>query len=138
MVGKSTDICTQEWNTLCSSFVGFTPIMNFLRIIGITLTIIIVVIFLVFAEIFEVYLEEDTEKADLDHPFLPYAALFLFGLPPAVAGIVVSFFKTTKSKIIGFSAITIASYVTIFIIAILMLNYPTMFGIPETYWETSE
>jgi hypothetical protein len=112
--------------------------MNFLRIIGITLTIIIVVTFFVSAEIFEVYLEEDTEKPDLDHPFLPYAALFLFGLPPSVAGIVVSFFKTTKSKIICFSAITIASYVAIFIIAILMLNYPTVFGIPETYWEISE
>jgi hypothetical protein len=112
--------------------------MNFLRIVGIVLTVIIVTIFFVSAEIFDVYLEEDTEKPNLDHPFLPYAGLFLFGLPPSVAGIVVSFFKITKSKIIGFGAITGASYVTIFIIAILMLDYPTMFGIPETYWEISE
>lgn len=112
--------------------------MNFLRMFGITSTIIIVATFFVSAEIFEVYHEEDAEKSDLDHPFLPYAGLFLFGLPPSVAGIVVSFFKNKKSKIIGFSAITIASYVIIFIIAILMLNYPTIFGIPETYWEISE
>ena len=112
--------------------------MNFLRIAGIVLTIIIVATFFVSAEIFEVYLEEDAEKPDLDHPFLPYAGLFLFGLSPSVAGIVVSFFKTTRSKIIGFGAITAASYVTIFIIAVLMLNYPTVFGIPETYWKISE
>jgi len=112
--------------------------MNFLRIAGIVLTVIIVATFFVSAEIFEVYLEEDAEKPDLDHPFLPYAGLFLFGLPPSVAGIVVSFFKTTKSKIIGFSAITAVSYFTIFIIAILMLNYPTIFDIPKTYWEISE
>jgi hypothetical protein len=112
--------------------------MNFLGIVGVVLIVIIVTIFFVSAEIFEVYLEEDAEKPNLDHPFLPYAGLFLFGLPPSVAGIVVSFFKTTKSKIIGFSAITTASYVTIFIIAVLMLNYPTVFGIPETYWEISE
>ena len=112
--------------------------MNFLRIAGIVLTVIIVATFFVSAEIFEVYLEEDKEKPDLNHPFLPYAGLFLFGLPTSVAGIVVSFFKTTKSKIIGFSAITGASYVAIFIIAILMLEYPTAFGIPETYWEIDE
>ena len=112
--------------------------MNFLGIVGIVLTVIIVTIFFVSAEIFEVYLEEDAEKPNLDHPFLPYAGMFLFGLPPSVAGIVVSFFKTTKSKIIGFSAITAASYVTIFIIAILMLNYPTIFDIPKTYWDISE
>ena len=112
--------------------------MNFLGIVGIVLTVIIVTIFFVSAEIFEVYIEDDTEKPNLDHPFLPYAGLFLFGLPPSIAGIIVSFFKTSKSKIIGFSAITVASYVTIFIIAILMLNYPTIFGIPETYWGISE
>jgi len=112
--------------------------MNFLRIAGIVLTAIIVTTFFVSAEIFEVYLEEDAEKPDLDHPFLPYAGLFLFGLPPSVAGIVVSFFKTTKSKIIGLSAITGVSYTIIFIIAVLMLNYPTLFDIPETYWEIVE
>ena len=112
--------------------------MNFLGIVCIVFTVIIVTIFFVSAEIFEVYLEEDAEKPNLNHPFLPFAGLFLFGLPPSVVGIVVSFFKTTKSKIIGFSAITTASYVAIFIIAILMLNYPTIFGIPETYWEISE
>ena len=84
------------------------------------------------------YLEEDTEKPNFDHPFLPYAGLFLFGLPPSVAGIVVSFFKTNKSKIIGFSVITGASYAVIFIIAILMLNYPTLFGITESYWEPTK
>ena len=109
--------------------------MNFLRIVGIVLTVIIVTTFFVSAEIFEVYLEEDSEKPNLDHPFLPYAGLFLFGLPPSVAGIIVSFFKTTKSKIIGFSGIVGASYILIFIIAFLMVEYPTMFGIPETYWD---
>ena len=110
--------------------------MNFLRIVSIVLTVIIVTTFFVSAEIFEVYLEEDTEKPNLDHPFLPYAGLFLFGVPPSVACIVVSFLNTTKSKIIVFCGITTASYVVIFIIAILMLNYPTTFGIPETYWNT--
>jgi len=112
--------------------------MNFLRIVSITLTITIVTIFFTSAEIFKEYIEEETEKPNLDNPFLPYAGLFLFGMPSSVAGIVVSFFKTSKSKIIGFSAITGASYVVIFIIAILMLNYPTTFGIPETYWEIAE
>ena len=112
--------------------------MNFLRILGIISTIIIVMTFFVSAEILKEHVEEETEKPNFDNPFLPYAGLFLFGLPPSVAGIVVSFFKTTKSKVIGFTAITAASYVTIFIIAILMLDYPTMFGIPETYWEISE
>ena len=112
--------------------------MNFLRIVSIIFTVIIVTIFFVSAEIFEVYLEEDAEKPNLDHPFLPYAGLFLFGLPPSVAGIIVSFFKTTKPKIIGFGAITAASYAVIFIIADLMLNYPTVFNIPETYWKIAE
>ena len=117
---------------------GFTQIMNFLRIVGMILTVIIVIIFFVSAEIFEVYLEEDAKKPNFDHPFLPFAGLFLFGLPPSVAGIVISFFKNTKSKIIGFTAITVTSYITIFIVAILMLNYPTIFDIPETYWKLSE
>ena len=112
--------------------------MNFLRILGIILTIIIVTIFFVSAEILKEHVEEETEKPNLDNPFLPYAGLFLFGLPPSVAVIVVSFFKTPKSKIIGFGAITGAPYVVIFIIAILMLNYPTIFGIPEAYWDIVE
>jgi hypothetical protein len=112
--------------------------MNFLRIAGIVLTAIIVATFFVSAEILKEHVEEETEKPNFDNPFLPYAGLFLFGLPPSVAGIVVSFFKTTKSKIIGFGAITGVSYVVIFIIAILMLEYPTTFGIPETYWEIDE
>ena len=112
--------------------------MNFLRISGIILTTIIVTVFFVSAEILKEHVEEETEKLNSDTPFLPYVGLFLFGLPPSVAGIVVSFFKTTKSKIIGFGAITGASYVAIFIIAILMLEYPTTFGITETYWEINE
>ncbi len=112
--------------------------MNFMRIVGFVLTVIIVTTFFVSAEILKEHIEEETEKPNLDNPFLPYAGLFLFGLPPSVAGIIVSFFKTIKSKIIGFSAITGVSYVVIFIIAVLMLNYPIMFGIPETYWEIVE
>ncbi|MDH3360785.1 MAG: hypothetical protein OEL56_05305 [Nitrosopumilus sp.] len=112
--------------------------MNFLRIGSIVLTIIIITTFFASAEIFEAHLEEDTEKPNFDHPFLPYAGLFLFGLPPSIAGIVVSFFKTSKSKILGFSIITVISYVVIFIIAILMLNYPILFDIPETYWELTK
>jgi len=110
--------------------------MNLLRIIGIILTITIVAIFVISAEILMEYIEEDLEKPNLENPFLPYAGLFLFGVPPSVACIVVSFLNTTKSKIIVFCGITTASYVVIFIIAILMLNYPTTFGIPETYWDT--
>lgn len=112
--------------------------MNLLRIIGIISTIIIVVVFFGTGEIFKEQIEEETDKPNLENPFLPYAGLFLFGMPPSVAGIIVSFFKTTKSKIIGLSAITGVSYTVIFIIAVLMLNYPTMFGIPETYWEIVE
>ena len=112
--------------------------MNILRIVGIVLTVIIITTFFVSAEIFKESIEEDTEKPNLNNPFLPYAGLFLFGLPPSVAGIVVSFFKTTKSTIIGFSVMVAASYGAIFIIAILMLNYPTIFGIPETYWEVTK
>ena len=56
----------------------------------------------------------------------------------AVTGIIVSFLKATKSKILVFSGIVAASYVVIFIIAFLMLEYPSTFGIPENYWETDE
>ena len=87
---------------------------------------------------FKEQIEADAQKANLENPFLPYAGLFLFGIPPSVAGIIISFLKSTKSKIIVFSAITGASYVVIFIIAFLMLEYPTMFGMSETYWEIDE
>jgi len=110
--------------------------MNLLRIIGIISTISVITVFFISAEILKEHIEEDLEKANLENPFLPYAGLFLFGVPPSVACIVISFLNTTKSKIIVFSAITAASYIGIFIIAILMLNYPTVFGIPETYWDT--
>ena len=106
-----------------------------LRITGIISTIIIMAVFFGTAEIFKEQIEEDTKKPNLENPFLPYAGLFLFGLPPSVAVIIVSFFKTTKSKIIGFSGIVAASYILIFIIAFLMVEYPTMFGISETYWD---
>ena len=109
--------------------------MNKLRIISIVSTIIIIAIFFGTAEIFKVQIEKDSEKPDLENPFLPYAGLFLFGIPPSVAGIIVSFLKTTKSKIIILCGIICASYIAIFIIAFLMLEYPTAFGIPETYWE---
>lgn len=112
--------------------------MNKLGIISIVSTIVILAVFFGTAEIFQVYLEEDAQKADLEHPFLPYAGLFLFGIPLSVAGIVVSFLKTIKSKIIVSCAIIGVSYTVIFIIAFLMLEYPDMFGIPETYWEIDE
>jgi len=108
---------------------------NFLRIIGIALTIIVTAVFFGTAEIFKEQIEEDTNKPNLNNPFLPYAGLFLFGIPPSVACIVVSFLKTTKSKIIVLCGIIGASYIAIFIIAFLMLEYPTSFGIPETYWD---
>ncbi len=110
--------------------------MNLLRIIGIISTISVITVFFISAEMLKEHIEEDLEKANLENPFLPYAGLFLFGVPPSVACIVISFLNTNKLKIIVFSAITIASYIGIFIIAILMLNYPTVFGIPETYWDT--
>ncbi|MDH3656831.1 MAG: hypothetical protein OEM77_01675 [Nitrosopumilus sp.] len=103
--------------------------------IGILSTIIIVAIFFISAEILKEYIKEDTEKPNLENPFLPYAGLFLFGVPLSLACIVVSFLNTTKSKIIVSCGIIGGSYAVIFIIAILMLNYPTVFGIPETYWE---
>lgn len=112
--------------------------MNLLRLIGIVLTALIVAIFFISAEILKEHIEEDVDQSNLENPFLPYAGLFLFGVPPSVACIVASFLKTTKSKIIVSSVIIGVSYVVIFIIAILMLNYPTMFGIPETYWKIDE
>lgn len=112
--------------------------MNKLRIISILSTIIIVTVFFGTAEIFKVQIEKDSEKPDLENPFLPYAGLFLFGMPISVAGIIVSFLKTTKSKIIVSCGIITASYIVIFIIAFLMLEYPSTFGIPETYWEIDE
>ena len=56
----------------------------------------------------------------------------------SVAGIVASFVKITKSKIIVLCGIIGLSYIAIFIIVFLMLEYPTMFGIPENYWEIDE
>jgi len=109
-----------------------------LRIIGIISTIIIVAVFFGTAEIFKEQIEADAQKPNLENPFLPFAGLFLFGIPPSVACIVVSFLKTTKSKIIVFSGIVTAAYIVIFIIAFLMLEYPSSFGIPETYWEIDE
>ena len=110
--------------------------MSLLRIISIVSTITVLAVFFVSAEILKEHVYEETDKPNLENPFLPFAGFFLFGLPPSVAGIVVSFFKNTKSKIIGFSTITGACYVAIFIIAILMLEYPSTFGLPEKYWET--
>jgi len=110
--------------------------MNVLRTIGIVSTITIVVVFFISAEILKEHIEEDLEKANLENPFIPYSALFLFGVPPSIGCIIISFLNTTKSKIIVFSGIVTASYIGVFTIAILMLNYPTVFGIPETYWNT--
>ena len=112
--------------------------MNKLRIISIISTVIIIAIFFGTGELYKEQIEEDVQKANLENPFLPYAGLFLFGIPPSVAGIIVSFLKTTKSKIIVSCGIVGVSYVAIFIIAFLMLEYPAMFGIPETYWEIDE
>ena len=99
--------------------------------------VIVTAVFFGTAEIYKAQIEEVSDKPDFEHPFLPFAALFLFGIPP-VAGIVASFLKTTKSKIIVFCAIIAASYVVIFIIAILMLEYPSVFGIPESYWDIEQ
>ncbi len=112
--------------------------MILLRKISIISAIIITIVFFLSAEILKEHIEEDAEKPNLENPFLPYAGLFLFGVPISVAGIIASFFKTTKSKIIVFCGITAAATVVIFIIAILMLNYPSIFGIPETYWDIDE
>lgn len=109
--------------------------MNLLRITGIVSTITVIAVFFISAEILKEHIEGDLEKADLENPFIPYSGLFLFGVPPSIGCIVISFLNTTKSKIMVFSGIIIASYIGIFTIAILMLNYPTIFGIPETYWD---
>ncbi|WP_371504272.1 hypothetical protein [Nitrosopumilus adriaticus] len=110
--------------------------INYLRIIGIVSTTIIVSVFFVTAEIYKEEINKNSQIADLENPFLPYAGLFLFGLPPSVACIVISFLNSTKSKIIAFSSIVAASVIVIFIIAFLMLEYPSIFGIPESYWES--
>ena len=112
--------------------------MNKLRIISIISTAIIIVVFFGTGELYKEQIEEDTQQANLENPFLPYAGLFLFGIPPSVAGIVISFLKTIKSKIIVSCGIIGISYVVIFVIAFLMLEYPTLFGIPDTYWEIDE
>ena len=112
--------------------------MTHLRISSIIAAVIVTAVFFGTAEIYKAQIEEVSDKPDFEHPFLPFAALFLFGIPPSVAGIVASFLKTTKSKIIVFCAIIAASYVIIFIIAILMLEYPTIFGIPESYWDIEQ
>ena len=112
--------------------------MNKLRIISTISTVVIIVIFFGTGELYKDQIEEDAQKANLENPFLPYAGLFLFGIPPSVAGIIASFLKATKSKIIVSCGIIGISYVAIFIIAFLMLEYPAMFGIPETYWEIDE
>ena len=109
--------------------------MNKLRILSIISTVIIIVVFFGTGEIYKEQIEEDAQKANLDNPFLPYAGLFLFGIPLSVAGIIASFLKTTKSKIIVSCSIIGVSYIVIFIIAFLMLEYPATFGIPETYWD---
>lgn len=110
--------------------------MNVLRMIGIISTITVFAVFFISAEILKEHIEEDLEKANLENPFIFYSGIFLFGVPPSIGCIVISFLNTTKSKIIVFSGIVTASYMGIFTIAILMLNYPTVFGIPETYWDT--
>ena len=112
--------------------------MNKLRIISIISTAIIVAIFFGTGEIYQKQITEDAQKANIKNPFLPYAGLFLFGIPPSIAGIIVSFIKTRNLKIIILCGIIGTSYIAIFIVAFLMLEYPTMFGIPETYWEIEE
>jgi len=112
--------------------------MKKLRILSIISLGIIVAAFFIAGETYKVQLEKDVDKPNLDHPFLPYAGIFLFGIPPSVAGIVSSFLKTTKSKILISCGIIGVAYVLIFIIAILMLNHPTTFGIPETYWDIEQ
>ena len=101
-------------------------------------SVIIIAIFFGTGELYKEQIEEDAQKANLENPFLPFAGLFLFGIPLSVAGIVVSFLKTIKSKIIVSCGIIGISYVVIFVIAFLMLEYPDMFGIPEAYWEIDE
>lgn len=109
--------------------------MNKLRIISVISTVLVVAIFFGMAELYQEQIQEDAEKANLENPFLPYAGLFLFGIPPSVAGIIASFLKSTKSKIIVSCGLVGISYATIFVVAFLMLEYPTMFRIPETYWD---
>lgn len=120
--------------------VSFNQIMNLLRIVGIAVTVIILIAFFVSAEILKEFIDADAEaeKPNFENPFLPFAFLFLFGLPPSIACIVVSFVHTIKRKIIVSCVIIGVSYIAIFIIAFLMLEYPTIFGIPETYWVTDE
>ena len=68
--------------------------MNTIRILSIISTIVIIAIFFGTAEIFKEQIEEDAEKANLKNPFLPYAGLFLFGIPPSVGGIIISFLNS--------------------------------------------
>ena len=112
--------------------------MNLLRIISIIALVSIIAIFFGTAEIFKEEIERDLDKANLENPFLPFAGLFLFGIPPAVAGLASSFCKSNKTKVIVSSGIIGTSYIVIFVIAMLMLDYPSMFGIPEGYWDTEE
>ncbi len=112
--------------------------MNKLRMLSMLSTAVIVAVFFGTAEIFKEHIAEGAEKANVESPFLPYAGLFLFGIPPSVAGIIISFLKTTRSKIIVSCSVIGASYIVIFIIAFLMVEYPPIFGIPETYWEIDQ
>jgi hypothetical protein len=66
--------------------------MNKLRIFSIISTIIIITVFFGTSEIFKEQIE-DVQKANLENPFLLYAGLFLFGLPPSIAGIIILFSK---------------------------------------------
>ena len=96
--------------------------MNKLRIISIISTAIIIVIFFGTGEFYKEQIEADAQKANFESPFLLYAGLFLFGIPTSITGIMMSFLKTTKSKIIVSCGILGVSYVVIFIVAFLMLE----------------
>ena len=75
-----------------------------------------------------------TDSANYNSPLIYFLLILLFVAPASVAGIIASFFKTVKFQIIVWGAITVTIWFGIILIAFMMLNDPTSFGIPENYW----
>ena len=55
--------------------------MTPLRIYSIIAAVIVTSVFFGTGEIYKEELAETSDKPDYEHPFLPFAALFLFGIP---------------------------------------------------------
>ena len=116
--------------------------ITLLRKISTIATVVTVTLFFGLVSTLEVIeMTPDTrvsDHPDHDSPIMPVLLALMFIMPVSASGIIASFSKTMKTKILIWVVSTIIIWIGIALLGLWLLIDPVYFDLPENYWSSTE